>query len=163
MVGHKWQLLTFPDPSKPFTLDTDASATGIGAVLSQVKEGQECVVAYASRTLSKPERRYCTTRRELLAVVTFVRQFRPYLLGTHFQVRTDHGSLSWLYNFKNPEGQLARWLEQLQEYNFSVIHRQGKRHGNADIGFQEAGSKTGGHRHWAALRERVFGRNQAFF
>ena len=125
-------ILTFPDPSKPFTLDTDASATGIGAVLSQVKEGQECVVAYASRTLSKPERRYCTTRRELLAVVTFVRQFRPYLLGTHFQVRTDHGSLSWLYNFKNPEGQLARWLEQLQEYNFSVIHRQGKRHGNAD-------------------------------
>ena len=66
-------ILTFPGPSKPFTLDTDASATGIGAVLSQVKEGQlqECVVAYASRTLSKPERRYSTTRRELLAVVTF--------------------------------------------------------------------------------------------
>ncbi len=125
-------ILAFPDLSEPFVLDTDASGTGIGAVLSQVRKGRECVVAYASRILSKPERRYCTTRRELLAVVCFVRHFRPYLLGTSFTVRTDHGSLKWLYSFKQPEGQLARWLEQLQEYNFQVVHRQGKQHGNAD-------------------------------
>ena len=57
---------------------------------------------------------------------------RPYLLGRSFTLRTDHSSLQWLYNMKEPEGQLARWLEQLQEYNFAVIHRKGSNHGNAD-------------------------------
>ena len=125
-------ILAFPDYNLPFILDTDASGTGIGAVLSQVQEGEERVVAYASRTLSKQERRYCVTRRELLAVVTFIRHFRHYLLGCHFELRTDHGSLTWLQSFKEPEGQLARWLEQLQEFNFHITHRQGHCHGNAD-------------------------------
>ena len=126
-------VLEFPDYSKPFTLDTDASDTGIGAVLSQSREdGSECVVAYASRVLTRPERQYCVTRKELLAVVTFVQHFRCYLLGREFQLRTDHGSLTWLANFKEPEGQLARWLERLQEFHFCIVHRPGKRHGNAD-------------------------------
>ncbi|KAL5509263.1 hypothetical protein EMCRGX_G004601 [Ephydatia muelleri] len=80
----------------------------------------------------KAERKYCVTRKELLAVVTFTKHFRPYLLGRHFTHRTDHSSLQWLYNMKEPEGQLARWLEQLQEYDFAVIHRRGCNHGNAD-------------------------------
>ncbi len=111
--------LCFPDYSLPFILDTDASDVGIGAVLSQRhNDGSERVIAYASRTLSQPERRYCVTRRELLAVVTFVQQFRSYLLGREFLLRTNHGSLTWLTNFKEPEGQLARWLERLQEFTF---------------------------------------------
>ena len=114
-------------------MDTDASDTGVGAVLSQVQEdGTERVIAYASRVLSKPERRYCVTRKELLAVVTFMKQFRPYLLGKHFTLRTDHGSLTWLWNFRNPEGQLARWLERLQGFDFEIVHRRGRKHGNAD-------------------------------
>ena len=126
-------VLAFPDYRKPFILDTDASDLGIGAVLSQVQEdGQERVVAYASRVLSKPERRYCVTRKELLAVVAFVQHFRSYLLGSRFTLRTDHGSLTWLWNFKEPQGQLARWLEKLQEFDFTILHRPGKRHGNAD-------------------------------
>ena len=126
-------VLVFPDYRKPFILDTDASDSGIGAVLSQVQDdGMERVVAYASRLLSKPERRYCVTRKELLAVVTFVQHFRSYLLGSHFTLRTDHGSLTWLWNFKEPQGQLARWLEKLQEFDFTIIHRPGKKHSNAD-------------------------------
>ena len=126
-------VLAFPDFSRKFVLDTDASDSGIGAVLAQEQsDGTERVVAYASRVLSKSERRYCVTRRELLAVVTFVDHFRPYLLGRHFTVRTDHGALTWLQNFKDPEGQLARWLERLQEYDFNVIHRRGRTHSNAD-------------------------------
>ena len=89
-------------------------------------------LAYASRTLSRPEQRYCVTRKELLAAVEFIHHFRQYLLGREFTLRTDHSSLVWLRNFKEPEGQLARWLEKLQEYIFSVIHRQGIKHGNAD-------------------------------
>ena len=116
-------ILAFPDFSKPFILDTDACDSGIGAVLSQQDEdGSERVIAYASWALSKPERNYCVTRRELLAVVYSTHHFRQYLLGRHFTLRTDHHSLSWLRNFREPAGQLARWLEQLQQYSFSMIH-----------------------------------------
>ena len=126
-------VLAFPDHSRSFILDTDASNTGIGCVLSQTQQdGSERVIAYGSRLLSKPERNYCVTRRELLAVVYFTQQLRPYLLGKHFTLRSDHGSLTWLRNFKEPEGQLARWLEKLEEYDFTIIHRPGLKHSNAD-------------------------------
>ena len=72
------------------------------------------------------------TRRELLAVVTFTQQYRHYLVCRRFTLRTDHGSLAWLQNFKEPEGQLARWLERLQELAFEIVHRRGTAHGNAD-------------------------------
>ena len=83
-------VLAFPDYSLPFILDTDASDIGIGAVLSQVtSDGIEHIVAYGSRLLSKTERNYCVTRRELLAVVSFTRHFQPYLLGRHFTRKTS--------------------------------------------------------------------------
>ena len=126
-------ILAFPDFSREFILDTDASDCGIGGVLSQVDDnGLERVIAYGSRTLSKPERQYCVTRRELLAVVVFTDHFRPYLTGRSFILRTDHGCLTWLANFKEPTGQLARWLEKLQAFNFRIQHRRGKSHTNAD-------------------------------
>ena len=125
-------ILALPDWSQPFLLDTDASDTGIEGVLSQVQDGRECVIAYASRSLTKAERNYCVTRRELLAVVTFLQQFRPYLLGAPFTIRTDHGALTWIQTFKEPEGQIARWVQKLQEYQFTIIHRPGNRHNNAD-------------------------------
>jgi hypothetical protein len=103
--------------SKKFILDTDASNETIGAVLSQEIDRKERPIAFASRTLTKPERRYCITRKELLAVVFFVKHFKHYLYGNQFIVRTDHGSLRWLLNFKNPEGQLARWLRVLNSYD----------------------------------------------
>ena len=90
------------------------------------------MITYASRTLTKPERQYCTTRKEMLALVWGIRQFRPYLYGQAFQARTDHNSLKWLHNFREPEGQVARWLAILSEYNFQVIHCPGAQHKNAD-------------------------------
>ena len=142
-------ILAFPDYERAFILDTDASDIGIGAVLSQVQEdGSERVIAYASRVLTRPERRYCVTRRELLAVVTFVQHFRPYLLGRRFLLRTDHGSLTWLSNFKEPEGQLARWLERLQEYDFTIAHRPGRKHQNADALSRRPCSQCGRESHF---------------
>ena len=126
-------ILALPDWSSPFVLDTDASDTGIGAVLSQIhQDGSEHVIAYANRTLNKAERNYCVTRKELLAVVTFMKHFRQYLVGDNFTVRTDHGALAWLQNFRSPEGQMARWLETLQGYHLNIIHRPGRKHNNAD-------------------------------
>ena len=125
-------VLGYPRPEGKFILDTDASGFGIGAVLSQEQDGQERVIAYGSRSLSKAERNYCVTRRELLAVVVFLKKFRQFLLGREFDVRTDHGSLRWLVTFKDPEGQLARWNEVLGEYQPNIIHRAGRVHGNAD-------------------------------
>ena len=124
--------LVFPIADGQLVLDTDASLTGLGAVLSQIIDGVERVLGYASRSLSKAERNYCVTRRELLAVVWSLKHFRPYLYGRQFKVRTDHSSLRWLRNFKEPEGQLARWLQVIDEYHFEIIHRAGKLHGNAD-------------------------------
>lgn len=79
-------ILGYPLPDIPFVLDTDASNDAIGAVLSQYHEGQEKVIAYYSKALSSPERKYCVTRRELLAVVKAVQHFQPYLYGQHFTV-----------------------------------------------------------------------------
>lgn len=100
-------VLSYPKENGIFILDTDASLVGLGAVLSQIQNGKETVIAYYSRTFSRPERSYCVTRRELLAIVSSLKNFHHYLYGRHFLVRTDHGALRWLLNFKNPEGQMA--------------------------------------------------------
>ena len=115
-----------------FTLDTDASEKGIGAVLSQEQNGQERVVAYFSRSLNRREPNYCVTRKELLAVIKATEKFHYYFYGQRFVLRTDHASLKWLFNFRQPERQIARWLQKLQEYDFEIGHRAGKSHVNAD-------------------------------
>ena len=124
-------VLAYPTLEGAFVLDTDASNTGIGAVLSQTQGREERVIAYFSRSLAKSERQYCVTRNELLALVTAVRHFHHYVYGRHFKMRTDHGALRWLMNFKNLEGQTARWIETLGIYDLEVEHRQGQNHGNA--------------------------------
>ena len=101
-------ILTYPDPSRPYILDTDASNEAAGGVLSQEVDGEERVVAYFSKTFSPPQRNYCVTRRELLAVVLAVTHFRPYLYGRKFLLRTDHASLIWLYKCSDPSHQIAR-------------------------------------------------------
>ena len=100
--------------------------------MSQCIDGQERVIAYWSKCLSKPERNYCVTRKELLAIVKAVEHFHHYLYGRKFVLRTDHASLAWLMNFKNPEGQIARWIQRLQEYDIEIRYRKGSSHGNAD-------------------------------
>lgn len=113
----------------PLILDTDASDVGMGAVLRQVGPEGEKAVAYFSRTFNKAEQRYCVTCRELLAIVI---HFKYYLCGLPFTVRTDHTALLWLILFKEPEGQIARWLEELAPYDFGVEYRAGARHADTD-------------------------------
>jgi hypothetical protein len=91
------------------------------------------IVSYVSRTLNESESRYSITKRELLAAVIFaLKQFRQYLLVQHFTMRTDHSPLTHLRSLQDPSIQMGRWLDKIQEYNFSVEHRPGRLHGNAD-------------------------------
>ena len=125
-------ILAYPDPESPFILDTDDSDKTISAELSQIQKDKVATICYASKVLTPAQRKYCTTRKELLAIVAFTRQFRHYLLGNHFILRTDHKSLKWIMNLRNNEGQLTRWLEELSQYNMSIQHRPGNKHINAD-------------------------------
>ena len=125
-------LVKAPLPEGQFVLDTDASDEGLGAALQQEQERVIVVIAYASRGLRKEERHYCTTRKELLAIVYGLKQFRPFLLGPEFLLRTDHAALTSLLKTPEPVGQQARWLDLLAEYHFKIQHRAGVQHSNAD-------------------------------
>ena len=126
-------IMTLPRDEVEYILDTDASGWAIGAVLSQVQDAEERIVSYGSRLYSKAEEHYCTTRKELLAIVYFVKYFKQYLLGRRFRIRTDHAALQWLLRKPEPIGQQSRWVEQLAAFDFEVIHRPGVRHQNADV------------------------------
>lgn len=121
-------VLANPDYEKEFVIQADASDFGIGAVLVQGSDENEKVIAYFSRKLSTAQRKYHTTEKECLAVLSAIEKFRPYLEGSHFTVITDHASLCWLQNLKDPSGRLGRWALKLQQYNFKLEHRKGKLH-----------------------------------
>ena len=108
-----------------FVLYTDASKNMTGAELSQMQDGIDRNIGYASKVLGSTRMKYCTTMKELQAIVFCTRHFRHYLLGRRFVIRTDHNSLIWLLNFRNIEGQLARWIVELAQYNMIIQHRSG--------------------------------------
>ena len=82
--------------------------------------------------MNEHEKNYRATRLEMLALVTYMDHFSYFFLGRKFRLRTDHHSLVWLMSFKEPQGQVARWLERLQEYDYEIQDRPGRLHDNAD-------------------------------
>jgi hypothetical protein len=101
-----------------FEVQTDASETGVGAVLQQKSEDCTRPVAYMSRKLNAAEQNYSVHERELLAVVDALRDRRPYLLGHKFVVKTDHRPLQHLQTQLQLSRRQARWVLFLQEYDF---------------------------------------------
>ena len=125
-------VLAAPRDEGLYILDTDASDIGLGAVLQQEQPDGLRVIAYASCAMSRAEVSYCTTRKELLAIIYGLKKFRQYLLAREFVIRTDHAALTYLLKTPEPVGQQARWLDLLGEYNFTIQHRSGDQNRNAD-------------------------------
>jgi hypothetical protein len=125
-------LLIYPDFTQPFIVACDASTKAVGAILSQIKDGEDRPVAYCSRQLNSAETKYSITELELLALIFAVKQFRCYLYGRQFKVYTDHRALKWLLNLQYPSSRLTRWAVKLAEYNFVVEHCSNSRMRHAD-------------------------------
>jgi hypothetical protein len=125
-------LLIYPDFTQPFIVACDASTKAIGAVLSQLKNGEERPIAYCSRQLNPAESKYSVTELELLAFIFAAKQFRCYLYGRKFTVYTDHRALKWLLNLHDPSSRLTRWAIKLSEYDFNLEHRPNTRMRHAD-------------------------------
>ena len=130
----QYPILSYPDYEKEFILITDASGRGLGAVLSQLNgDGKEIVIAYASRTLVQAEKNYPITDQECLAIMWAIEHFYKYLIGKKFMIITDHSALKTLKTAKIPtKGRRARWIMELQQYDFEIKHRSGKENSNAN-------------------------------
>lgn len=125
-------VLHSPDFEKPFTLQTDASGVGLGAVLLQEVEGERRPVVFLSRKLLDRETRYSTVEKECLAMKWAIDTLRYYLLGRHFILETDHRALQWLHRMRDANMRIAGWYLSLQPYNFTVCYRSGKSNVVAD-------------------------------
>ena len=125
-------VLGFPRAKGRYILHTDASDCGLGCTLQQEQDGQLVVIAYGSKTLGPSEMLYCTTKKELYAIVFFIHQYRHYIANDKFLVVTDHSSLRYWQRFRHAEGQLGRWLSSLSSYDFEVDTIPGKSNTAAD-------------------------------
>ena len=116
-----------------YTLDTDASAGQLVAVLLQEQPDQSTrPVGYWSPSLNAADRNYSTTERECLAVVWASLLIRPYVEGTRFTVRTDHAVLKWMLHMDGAPERLARWRLRLLEFDYVVQTRPGASHQAAE-------------------------------
>ena len=125
-------ILAYPNYSEPYILQTDASRDSVGMILAQVQDSTERVIAYAGKRLSPNEKNYSTTEIEALAVIEGLKHFDPYLRGNHVTIVTDHSALVWLLAQKEPKGRIARWIAYLQQFDYSIEHKAGTKHANAD-------------------------------
>jgi len=88
--------LAYPDFAKEHILDIDSSGRNVGAVLSQVRDGREVVIAYQSMALSVTKKNYCTTKMKLMVVIEAAKHFRLYLYERMLCLWTNHACLIWL-------------------------------------------------------------------
>jgi RNase H-like domain found in reverse transcriptase/Reverse transcriptase (RNA-dependent DNA polymerase)/Integrase zinc binding domain/Chromo (CHRromatin Organisation MOdifier) domain len=144
-------VLKQPDFTQPFAVFTDASAYGVGAILSQ--EGGPNTqnrtkyhpVAYYSATFTETERNYDIYDRELLAIMKAITHWRPYLIWTKepFKIFTDHANLLHWKSPRKLNRRTARWHGELQDYNFTLHHVPGKNHTAADALSRPPGADMG--------------------
>lgn len=126
-------VLGYADYKLPFILNIDASGDGLGAVLYQLQDGKERVIAYASRGLRSSEKNYPAHKLEFLCLKWSVcDKFHDYLYGNEFQVRTDNNPLTYVLTSAKLDATGHRWVAALSCYNFSIAYRSGRQNRDAD-------------------------------
>jgi len=125
-------ILAMSQDTGDYTLDVDASNWAVGVVLQQEQDGLHCVIGYASKAFTATEQSYCITRKELAGMILSLKHYRQYLLGRQFTIRTDHAALSYLRTAKDLIGQQAWWIDLMSEFTFTIQHRAGASHSNAN-------------------------------
>ena len=128
----QYPILALPDLEKPFILRTDASETGVGAVLLQNTDEGKLPIAYASKKLLPRETRYSVIEKECLAIVWGVQKFQRYLFGRAFLLETDHEPLVYLQRAKTLNPRIMRWALALQPYRFNIRAIKGQDNVGAD-------------------------------
>ena len=117
-------VLAYADYRCQFKLHTDASSTGLGAVIYQNQDGQDRVVSDASRSLRPSEKNYPAHKLEFLALKWSVTdKFHDYLYGTNFEVLTDNNPLTYVFTTAKLDATGQRWLAELSNYNFTMARR----------------------------------------
>ncbi len=120
-------MLAYADYRLSFKLHTDASGTGLGAVLYQCQEGVDRVVAYASRSLKPAEKRYPAHKLEFLALKWAVcEKYHDYLYGSKFEAITDNNPLTYVLTTAKLDATEQRWVSELSNYNFTITYRSGQ-------------------------------------
>ncbi|SAM00567.1 hypothetical protein [Absidia glauca] len=115
-----------PRPEIPFHVATDASDVGLGAVLYQVDStGKVLLNGFMARSLSKSERNYAVTKKELLAIIFALNKFHQHLWGRRFTLYTDHKALVYLHTQTNLNAMLSKWFDTLLDYDFEIVHLKG--------------------------------------
>lgn len=123
----KPETLAYYDPKCETRLVADASPVGIGAVFIQFRDKEPRIIAYAAKSLTETEQRYCQSEKEALALVWSVERFRTYLLGITFELETDHQALETIFGpTSRPCARIERWVLRLQAFRFKVKYRRGK-------------------------------------
>lgn len=123
----------FANPKLPYILHTDASISGLGAALYQEQDGEQRVIAYASRGLSRSESRYPAHKLEFLALKWAVTEKNyDFLYGCSFTVVTDSNPLTYLLTTAKLDAVSYRWLAALSTFSFKLQYRAGKQNIDAD-------------------------------
>ena len=121
-------LLNFPKLGEPFVVEVDASnhAVGGGVLLQMGKDQFLHPVAYFSTALQSSQKNWSATSKEAFTLVCAVRHWHVYLSGTKFVLNSEHSPLTHLREQKDPSGKFARWIFELEEYNYSIHYIPGK-------------------------------------
>ena len=118
-------IMAAPEWDQGFEVMCDASDFAMGAVLGQRKEKLFRAIYYASRTFNEAQENYSTTEKEMLAIVFACEKFRPYILGSHVIVHTDHAAIKYLMSKKEAKPRLIRWVLLLQEFDLEIKDKKG--------------------------------------
>ena len=118
-------IMAAPEWDQGFEVMCDASDFAMGAVLGKRKEKIFRAIYYASRTFNEAQENYSTTEKEMLAIVFACEKFRPYILGSHVIVHTDHAAIKYLMSKKEAKPRLIRWVLLLQEFDLKIKDKKG--------------------------------------